>query len=299
MSATALQVEYEPALVEAAVLAAVRERSEERSFLGERERAYEVADAEAREARFTDLHARWFGRLALDAPFGVALAERAEVGAGCGRAVVARAIAGGDESADLRVTPDARPTLLVLVRAETVSRPPRLLAFLRHELVHVADMLDAGFGYEPQALGDEGSARGRLARDRYRALWDAWVDGRLARLGRAPSGVRAERLRDFARAFPALGEGTEPAFERFFGAERLRHAELAAFATGAGSARPCPLCGLPAPRLQPAPERLPGGALAAIVRDFPVWAPGDGLCGRCAEIYVTRAGGGPRDEDAD
>lgn len=292
MSATSLRVEYEPALVEAAVLAAVRGRPEERRFLGERERTYELADAEAREAGFAELHARWFERLALDAPFAVALDERPEVGAGCGRALVARALAGRDEAADLRVAPGLPPTLLVLVGAETVSRPPRLLDFLRHELLHVADMLDAGFGYEPRALGDEGSARARLARDRYRALWDAWVDGRLARLGRASSGVRAERLGDFARAFPALGEATEPAFERFFGAERLRHAELAAFATGAGSGRPCPLCGLPTPRLEPAPERLSGGVLSAIVHDFPVWAPADGLCGRCAEIYVSRVGGG-------
>lgn len=292
MTPVSFPVEYEPRLVEAAVLAAVRGRCEERSFLRERERVYELADAEAREAGFAGLHARWFARLALDAPFGLALAERPEVTAGCGRCLVVSAMAERDEAADLRVAPDALPTLLVLVRAETVSRPPRLLDFLRHELLHVADMLDARFGYEPRALGDEGSARLRLARDRYRAVWDAWVDGRLARLGRASSGVRAERLRDFARAFPTLGEATEPAFERFFGAERLRHADLAAFAIGAGAGRSCPLCGLPTPRLEPAPERLPGGVLAAIVHDFPVWAPADGLCGRCAEIYVSRVGGG-------
>jgi len=292
VSPAPLQVEYAPTLVEAAVLAAVCGGPEERTFLRQRERVYELADAEAREAGFAGLHATWFQRLALDAPFGVALAERPEVGTGCGRALVARALTRVDESADLRVTPDALPTLLVLVRAETVSQPPRLLDFLRHELLHVADMLDARFGYEPRALGDEGSPRAGPARDRYRAVWDAWVDGRLARLGRASSGVRVERLGDFARAFPTLGEATEPAFERFFGAERLRHADLAAFAIGAGAGRSCPLCGLPTPRLEPAPERLPSAALAAVVCDFPSWAPADGLCGRCAEIYVSRVGGG-------
>jgi hypothetical protein len=69
-------------------------------------------------------------------------------------------------------------------------------------------------------------------RDTYRVLWNAWVDGRLVRLGVLPVTARAERLADFARAFPHLGAGLEAAFDRFFAAQHLTHAALVAFAVG-------------------------------------------------------------------
>lgn len=284
--------EYEPRLIEAAVLAAVRGRPEESAFLRERDRVYDTADAEAREAAFAAVHGRWFERLGLEEPFRGALDERPEIAAGCDRGVVALAVAARDEAADLRVAQDAAPTLLVCVRAETVSRPRRLLEVLRHELLHVADMLDPRFGYEPTVGGgDLAPGHERLLRDRYRVLWDAYVDGRLARRGHAPPGVRAERLRDFARAFPQLRAPTEAAFARFFDGPVCTHRDIAGFAArpddGSWTGR-CPLCGLPTPALEPGADRLPAAVLRAIESDFGTWRPADGVCDRCAELYQSR-----------
>jgi hypothetical protein len=102
---------------------------------------------------------------------------------------------------------------------------------LRHELLHVADMLDPGFGYEPR-MGAGAPLLDHGRQERYRVLWDTYVEGRLVRSGVAPAIVRAERLREFTRAFPALGTRTAAAFERFFDAPRCTHAELVAVATG-------------------------------------------------------------------
>jgi len=289
---TSLAVEYEPPLVEAAVLGAVRGHPAERAFTRARARAYAGGDAEARDAAFAALHAAWFQRLGLDQPFAVALAERPDVVAGCGRCVVARARDPRDECADLRVAGDGPPLLLVLVTVDTVTRRERLLGILRRELLHVADMLDPAFGYAPSALGGEAPARARLVRDRYRVLWDAYVDGRLTRLGRALPGAREERLFAFVRAFPSLGDRTEAGFERFFGIARCTHAELVAFASGTdegAGCRTCSLCGLPTTSFEPGPAVLGGEVLAAIVRDFPAWAPARGICARCVELY--RCGG--------
>lgn len=224
-------VEYEARLVEAAVLAALSSGADGRSFRAERDPLYEIPDAEAREAAFKTFHARWFVRLHLDRPFRETLAERPEIAARCGRCLVARAAAARDESADLLVAPDRHPTVLIQVTPETVAAPARLRPLLRHHLLHVGDMLDPGFGYEPR-LGapPRGDGQDHLLRDRYRVLWDTWVDGRLRRLGHAPPSVRAERLRDFARAFPELEGETPAAFERFFGAPECTHAELLRFA---------------------------------------------------------------------
>ena len=290
--AAAFPVEYEPRLVEAAVLAAVRRRNQEAIFLRDRDGLYETEDHEAREAAFAALHTRWFEQLELDDPLRVALGERPEITAGCDGGHVVHAVLASDEGADLRVTPDALPTLLVCARAETLSRPEHFLDLLRHELLHVADMLDPRFGYAPTVGGgDLSPARERLLRDRYRVLWDAYVDGRLTRLGHAPLAVRLVRWRDFAQAYAWLGSRTEAAFERFFDASVCTHRDLAEFAErsdeGPATGR-CPLCGLPAPALEPGAAELAAAVLTAITRDFASWRPADGVCGRCAELYQQR-----------
>jgi hypothetical protein len=221
--------DYEPALVEAAVLAAVRARPE--TFHRERDPLYAIADGETREAAFVALHARWFQRLGLDRWLPDALAERPQVAAACERCVVLRARAAAAEGADLLVAAPRAPTLLVRCTPERLAAPAAALAMLRHELLHVADMLDHDFGYEPRLPHEDGRLpAGRLA-ERYRVLWDAYVDGRLVAGARAPAAVLAERLREFRAAFPELGDGAGAAFRRFFDARRRTHAELIAFAT--------------------------------------------------------------------
>jgi hypothetical protein len=224
-----ISIDYDPALVEATVLAA---RSDGRAFHAERDPLYGIADAETREAAFVALHARWFQRLGLDRSLPQALAERPEISPACGRGVVVRAGAAAAEAADLLVAPPARPTLLIRFTPERLAVRERALAFLHHELLHVADMLDRDFGYQPRLPPADGVClREDRRAERYRVLWDAYVDGRLVAASRALVAVRGERLREFRRAFPELGEEAEAAFERFFEAGRCTHAELVAFAS--------------------------------------------------------------------
>lgn len=297
MNAPALEPEYDPRLVEAAVLAAVTGRAERREFHAERDRLYEIVEPESRETAFTLFHARWFERLALDRPFHEILPQCPEIGTRCRRWLVARARSGRDEAADLLVAPATRPTLLVRVTPETVAAPERLRLLLRRELLHVSDMLDPRFAYEPTLPeGTAGRARERVVRDNYRILWAAYVDGRLLRAGRLSAAARAERFGEFVRAFPHLGEAAEGEFERFFDATERTHAELLAFASGGLADAPAPrcrLCNLPTHVFEPAPEMLPREVLSAITRDFPSWRSPDGLCRRCAELYAARVAMSP------
>lgn len=231
-----LAVEYDPALLEAAVLCAVTGHPEEAPFRAARDPLYELDDGEEREAAFAALHVRWFERLGLAVPLAQALAEQPRVAAGCARCVVGRAVAARDEGADLRGAPPAPPVLLVRLRPETIADPACLLRLLRRELQHVADMLHPDFGYAPRPGAAARGLPDALLAARYRVLWDAWVDGRLVRQGYLPATARAERLRDFARAFPGLADRLEDAFDRFFLAARCTHAELLAFAAGEGAA---------------------------------------------------------------
>jgi hypothetical protein len=247
------EIECEPRLVEEAVLCALKGQAEETRFRAERDRLYEVADPEAREAGFRAFHAEWFERLGLGRGIAQALQERPSVAMNVTRCLVVSASSGRDEGAELFVSPDngrgesPRRAVVIRVRPETLSIPRRLRFLLRHELTHIADMLDPRFGYEPRLRVSEAlPTRERLLRERYRVLWDAFIDGRLAQSGWAPAGIRAERLRDFACTFPMLGERTEEAFRRFFEGTSLTHADLAAFATDPERAF---LDGVPPPHL--------------------------------------------------
>src|SRR5574341_1135859 len=232
-------VEYEPALMEEAVLRAMRGHPRERGFRRERDRLYEDKDPEAREVAFRQLHADWFEGLDLGRPIAEALREQPAITAGTHGCRIALARSRQEEGAELFVRagsggpsePDRR-WVVIRLRPEALTAREVLLQFLRHELFHIADMLDPRFGYEPHLPASEiGPAHERLLRDRYRALWDAAIDGRLARLGRAPASARADRMRDFALAFPVLGEHAEAGFQRFFDASPCTHADLLAFAT--------------------------------------------------------------------
>jgi hypothetical protein len=318
-------LEYEPGLVEEAVLRAVRGHPRERGFRRERDRLYEIKDPEGREAAFRQLHADWFERLELGEPIALALREQPAIGAGTRGCRIALARSRQEEAAELFVRaggggpPDSdRRWVVVRLRPEALIAGEALLQFLRHELFHIADMLDPGFGYEPQLPASGiGPAHERLLRDRYRALWDATIDGRLARLGRAPASARADRMRDFLRAFPMLGEGTEASFLRFFHGLACTHDDLLAFATNpvgvarscAPGPRPatepagklpapgptpgerCPLCRFPTHAFEPDPLGLPAGTVGAIRGDFPHWEPAHGLCLQCADLYRVRGGG--------
>ena len=291
-------VEYEPRLVEEATLLALRGAEAEPAFRRQRDRLYEIADPEAREARFRALHAAWFERLGLGRTIGQALGERMSVVRAARACVVASAASPRQEGAELFVRPPEegtreadRRSVVLRLRPERLLAAPQLLEFLRHELLHIADMLDPCFAYEPWLpSADAGPANRELLKDRYRVLWDAYVDGRLSRLGWAPAGVRAERLSEFRRAFPALGERAEALFERFFSAASLRHAELMAFAVdpASGPGR-CSLCRFPTHTFEPEPHRLADTVRERIRSDFPEWEPAAGLCLQCADLYRARS----------
>lgn len=296
-------VHYDPRLIEEAVFLAVNRRPEEKRFHGERSPLYGIANAEEREQAFQNFHRAWFFRLGLSEQIEQALAEQPLLSSSVKSCLVARAPGKREEGAELFVNPDQglnekeRRTVSIFLRPESFLSPLALLTFLRHELLHIADMLDPNFGYEPALPPAEGGpTHDRLLKDRYRVLWDATIDGRMVRRGWAPGSLRAERLSEFGLAFPMFGEESKNLFSRFFDREARTHAELVAFvldpksfdealkAPQAGGR--CPLCAFPTYAFDP--EALSPEVTAQIAQDFPRWLPSHGLCRQCADLYRAR-----------
>ena len=204
-------ITYDAVLVEESVLLAERRLSaaQAATFRAERDRIYDVDDPDEREARFDELHGRFFLQLGLDRPLHDVLADRPELLLRTRGCRVLPAVSRQEETADLRVEVDATaertPTIVVRLRPQSLLDQEALRTLLRRELLHVADMLDPTFGYIRELPSVETDpAVVNLLRERYRVLWDATIDGRLCREGLLGTRAQAARLAEFRSAFPML-----------------------------------------------------------------------------------------------
>jgi hypothetical protein len=297
---------YAPDLAEEVVLLAERTvpGGTIRGFRQERNAVYGIADPERRDAAFRDAHFRWFVRLGLHRPVEEAIEERSELAGRVAQVRVLRALRRQEEGADLfdRVVPDPagrrQPLLALRLRPTLFLEPEPLRALLRHELMHVADMLDPGFGYERSLPpSDDGPSADNIVRDRYRVLWDVTIDGRLTRAGLAHPDARAARRREFAATFSMLGDRAGRLFDEWFDRAVPTHQAVAAFAVGppapignehSGGTGRCPLCRFPVATLDPHPERLTAEARSQIESEYPSWSIDLGLCPQCLDLYEAQ-----------
>ena len=274
-------------------------------FRRERDALYRLEDLEERDLEFALLHQRWFGAMELGEPLALAIREHWGLVASTNRCLVLPAVSAGDEDADLREerpAPDTDPldrghdadgrlTIVIRVRSKTIAERAAFQGFLDHEFLHVADMLDPGFGYcaELPAL-EGGPARLRQAQNRYRVLWDCTIDGRLHRQGKVPPELVRRRRQEFEASFPELGAAIEPEFQRWFEGPRPTHDEILRASCNSAPrslSGICPLCRFPYPSLNTAAAST-HGILAEIRADFPSWSPEHGICIPCVDLYQAR-----------
>jgi hypothetical protein len=298
---------FDPRLIEESVFAALKADPAARRFHGERVKLYKIPAEEEREAAFMALHRDWFQRLGLASPIEQALEEQPLLFALTRSCVVARAWERKQEGAELFVRGDdgmsekAKRTVRVLIRVESLLRPAALLEFLRREFFHIVDMVDPDFQYQPALPSAEGGPLlDGLLRERYQALWDTTISGRMVRRGWLDGACREYHRRGFARAFPMLGQKSEEAFSRFFDMDGHTHGDLITFcqrpaqeisndeAHQRGTAR-CPLCGFPTQTFHEKPDELGSAIHEAIRSDFPNWRPALGICRQCADLYCAGA----------
>lgn len=298
-----IPVTYAHDVVEEAVLLAERTAPVEsaRAFRRARNLAYQIADADKRESAFRDLHREWFARMGLEKVIEQAIVHRPDLSARLSQCRVLRAVRQQDEGADLfdRAVAASEagqlPMLVIRVRPALLLDALSLFCLLRHELMHISDMLDPAFAYR-RALppSDDGPSADNIVRDRYRVLWDVTIDGRLAREGFSSHEVRALRARELAKAFPMLGCRAAELFEEWFDRVEPTHERLVDFAMHPPAANRtahdgrCPLCRFPVASLDRAPERLSADARHQIERKHPGWHIDQGLCAQCLDLYEAR-----------
>lgn len=303
-----MRVDFARELIEESVRLAAA-RSEERfAFERDREDCYESEydDTEAREARFAAVFDRWFGRLHIADPVHMALAERPRIAESVAGMRVETATRAGDQGVELFVAPPEagaaeaeRRWLVGRILPVTLVEVAAATALLRPELLHVCDMLDPDFEYEPELPpSPAGPTHDRLLLERYGALWAASVAYRLEREGqRSATRLQDARAR-LVGAFPMHADDLDVVFADLLAGRRLRHGELVRIATAprgidAGPVRGsrCSLCGFPTYAFADAVDVAGVGEKVRV--DFPMWEANAATCPQCVDLYASRLPASP------
>jgi hypothetical protein len=298
-----MQLRYDEDFLEAAVFLCVSGRREGlpaqqvARFHRERERLYAILDPDERNTAFFKFHLDWFREWGLEQPLTDVLKEFPLVREQLGVLAVRKTSGKNDEGAELYVNEAGQRTGLLALRLERLTDDAALRDYLRHEFTHLHDMLDPAFGYSPE-LGLPGlnAAQHRLARERYRLLWDITIDGRLSAVGNEPMATLAQHAMAFARGYSFWPERKRAeTFASLWCNNQPQHADFLALIADPRGLRDahqpapgasCPLCDFPtfdwAGAIALAPE-----ILARVIAEFPSWSPEQGLCNRCLEAYAA------------
>lgn len=264
-------------------------------FHHQREKLYSVLDPEGRNAAFFNLHLEWFREWGLEKLLNGFVSEFQLLPPALNVLAWRRARTRSDEGAELYVSAETGRNAVVALRAERFTQDEGIACFLRHEFMHLSDMVDPGFGYSPELpLRGAVPAPQRVVSDRYRLLWDITIDGRLSRAGREVQTAREwhEALFDRAYSFWS-GEKRRAAFDELWNSVVPRHARLLQFASdphrlehacGPVPGSACPLCGFSTFDWADI-SALEDRSRDVIANQFLHWTPAQGACSRCVEMY--------------
>ena len=300
-----MQLRYDEELVEAAAfLCAGGRRANVPSlqihrFNREREKPYAILDPDLRNAAFFTLHLNWFREWGLEQLLLNLVDEFPLLRKSLTVLAFRKARGRNEEGAELFVSAETGRNGVVALLPERFTRDEDLVPFLRHEFMHVNDMLDAAFGYSPQLhSAGHNPAQQRLTRERYRLLWDITIDGRLTHTQRATVSRHESHRTAFDRVFGFWTEARrDEIFNSLWNGADPRHGDLLAIASDPREVKTvreplpgalCPLCDFSTFSWADA-KVLPVEIVSRITLEFPNWEPEQGLCGRCLETYKAAA----------
>ncbi len=279
-----------------------------------RDEIYEI-EQDDRPKRFRDLDNDFFHRLGYDIFLKEILDEYPGIKDKIEEVHIRRATTKQNEGSN--VVDNGKKVIVRLYPEQFIEGGKEMHKVLAHELMHVSDMMDEGFGYSAVHF-DCSPMEERIMRDRYRLFWDIYVDSRLEREGKEPVGSKEDRKKEFDSFFSKIPDDTRNSiFEKMWGGkEPLNHPRMIELSKdvdkiiaiakegsftdesnheneaekiGPLPGTTCTLCGFPS--FEWVEDIESDEEVVKILKeDFPDWSPHDGVCPRCMEYYKVRAG---------
>jgi hypothetical protein len=278
-----------------------------------RDAIYEMEE-ESRPRKFKELDHDFFIRLGCDVYMKELFDEYPDIKEKIESVHIRRATTRQNEGSN--VVDEGRKVIIRLYPEIFIEGVNEIRRVIRHELLHVSDMMNSKFEYDVNEEFSPSPMEERIMRDRYRLFWDISVDGRLVNKGLETTATREERKKEFDSFFSKIPESSRGLiFTKMWEAEEpMTHnmmVELSkdtnkvlALAAGSRSVdelveetkelgplpgTTCPLCGFPS--FDWVEEVAKDEETAKVIsEDFPDWKPQDGVCSRCAEYYKIKAG---------
>ncbi len=305
-----MQIAVDPQFAERVVFEATRSDHQlcdlyHRAF----SRCYQAPTDRQREDSFKNVHNEWFAHLGFRRRIENLIAEFLNVNQRISRTVVCGPNQRQKQGAELYGSP-GRYTMVIAVPASLLLDEAAFFFWARHELLHLDDLLDPGFAYQPNVRpGGSSPLEDRRILERYSTLWAMSIDARLTARAAAHPLAKDKRQTEFLRVFgisnPALAKGSFEALWERFCRTRPSHADLLTWAGGKTAIFPedeglpsdgrkclsgeaCPLCGFPTFDWAEIHGRF-SSFFAAVELDAPRWRVEDGMCGQCAELYRSRS----------
>ncbi|MDR4508624.1 MAG: hypothetical protein MRJ65_10390 [Candidatus Brocadiaceae bacterium] len=309
-----MKIEFDPGLIEEVLFKELRLRegegdlklSEEYHSLADP--IYESFSLDERSPQFRKIEWDFFNKLGF-----VALIENAfneypafeDVVAG---GVIVKAKSKHDEGSNLTKGLDDKKRIKVKLLSERFHDAGYLQKFMRHELMHVSDMLNDAFGYRDEVLGGNPMEQSIIT-ERYSTFWDIFVDSRILKNGKETIGDKDSRYEEFAALYMGFPDESKKAiFETLWGDETLTHGRMLELATDVHKVLEIAHDKMPENLKQKKKVLLPGSLcplcqfrtynwvyidedseiVQDVKADVPDWSPEDGACDRCVEMYRSR-----------
>lgn len=268
-----------------------------------RDPIYELPDDEdEREEAFEEVDRKFFNKLALGGPIEEVLEDFPLIKERVGLIEIRRAVTREEEEGNIsnRHLDTGQKAAIIRFRPECFLDPDGFKKIIRHEYMHLCDILDEDFGYNTKRFAANPSEEAFI-RDRFRTIWDIYINSRLDREGRKDEVDRAGCYKEFEALYLKIDEARrKTVFEKLWEMEKLTHEGILELAkdpykllqlTGEveegdkakvvlpGSS--CPLCKFPSYKIV---TEISEDAKISIKKEFPswdeVWA-----CERCLDLY--------------
>lgn len=319
MNGIFMKIEFDPNLIEEVIFRELKTREEKGDFSLTSEYhsltdpVYENFPLDERPAQFRKIEWDFFKKLGFPDVVREVFADFPDLEDKVAGGVVIKAQNPFDEGSNLTKGPSeeaSRKKVAIKVLSERFQDIPFLKKLIRHELMHIADMVSESFGYRDERLGCNPMEES-IIRERYSTFWDIFVDSRLIRKGKETVSDRETRYQEFESLYRKVpAEVKIVIFDVLWQEDRLTHDRILSLSKDVNEVMKiaeglpvkhvqktrktplpgaqCPLCQFRTYHWVDSFEQEPC-LVDAIRKDFPGWEPEDGACERCIEVYKVRS----------
>lgn len=314
-----MKLEFDPNLIEEVIFRELKTREEggDFTFTGEyhslTDPVYENFPIDERPAEFRKIEWDFFKRFGFYNLVKEIFDEFPELEEKIAGGVVAKARNPFDEGSSLTKGPSEEPQqkrIVVRLLSDRFQEIAYLKRLLRHELMHVSDMLNDSFGYRDERLGCNPMEES-IVKERYGVFWDIFVDSRLIKESKETVSDREGRYLEFESLYKKIPSEVKMAvFDVLWQDSHLTHDRILELAKDVNKVMEISE-GLPIHNVQNVKKTLLPGAqcplcqfrtynwienleqesdlIDSIKKDFPDWKSEDGICERCFELYKSRS----------